>query len=90
MPSHLIPRTAGHCARLTETLAVLLLQSSKGEAMRSMIRSSFKAQRDVTDPQEIARLKSLAIVGVQNYVVFEQTGYAPSTNKDHGRADVIR
>ena len=55
------------------------VQSSKGQAMREMIRSSFKAQKHVTDPQEIARLKMLAIVGVQNYVVFEQTGCAAST-----------
>ena len=39
-----------------------------------MIRSSFKQQVGVTDPQEISRLKMLAIVGVQNYVVYEQTG----------------
>ena len=42
--------------------------------MRAMIRSNFKAQVHVTDPQEISRLKMQAIVGLQNYVVFEQTG----------------
>ena len=42
--------------------------------MRTMIRSSLKAQAAVKDTQEISRLKMLAIVGVQNYVVYEQTG----------------
>ena len=37
--------------------------------MRQMIRSSFKAQMAVTDAEEIARLKMLAIVGLQNYVI---------------------
>ena len=44
--------------------------------MRSMIRASFKAQVAVEDPAEIARLKMLAIVGLQNYVIHEQTGCA--------------
>lgn len=44
--------------------------------MRQMVRSSFKAQMHVTDPAEVARLKMLAIVGLQNYVIHEQTGKA--------------
>lgn len=51
--------------------------------MRAMIRSSFKAQVNVTDPQEISQLKMQAIVGLQNYVVFVQTGCA--NDKDRAR-----
>ena len=61
------------CMRLTYHIAA---QSAKGEAMRMMIRGQFKAQMHVTEPQEIARLKMLAIVGLQNYVIHEQTGKA--------------
>ena len=41
--------------------------------MRAMIRQSFRAQLRVTEPTEIARLKMLAVVGLQNYVIHEQT-----------------
>ena len=51
-------------------------QSAKGDAMRSMVRAQFKAQMHVEDPQEISRLKMLAVVGLQNYVIHEQTGKA--------------
>ena len=61
------------CMRLTYHIAA---QSAKGDAMRVMIRQSFKAQLHVTDPKEISRLKMLAIVGLQNYVIHEQTGKA--------------
>ena len=61
------------CMRLTYHIAA---QSAKGDAMRSMIRAQFRAQKDVTDPQEIARLKMLGVVGLQNYVIHEQTGKA--------------
>ena len=59
-------------------------QSAKGEQMRQMIRSSFKAQMAVTDTEEIGRLKMLAIVGLQNYVIHEQTGRAvEKRRRDH-------
>ena len=44
--------------------------------MRAMIRTSFRAQLHVTDKKEISRLKMLAIVGLQNYVIHEQTSKA--------------
>ena len=73
--------------------------------MRSMVRSSFKAQvrpvtlrrpalaclcparralrsqMHVTDPTEISKLKMLAIVGIQNYVIHEQTGTAVESRR---------
>ena len=42
----------------------------------TQVRSSFKAQMHVEDPTEISRLKMLAIVGLQNYVIQEWTGKA--------------
>uniref|UniRef100_A0A7S2JEG3 Complex 1 LYR protein domain-containing protein n=1 Tax=Haptolina brevifila TaxID=156173 RepID=A0A7S2JEG3_9EUKA len=69
------------CMRLTYHIAA---QSAKGEQMRQMIRSSFKAQMAVTDTEEIGRLKMLAIVGLQNYVIHEQTGRAvEKRRRDH-------
>ena len=61
------------CLKLTYHIAA---RSSKGDAMRAMIRQSFRAQLHVTDPKEISRLKMLAVVGLQNYVIHEQTGKA--------------
>ncbi len=52
--------------------------------MREMVRSSFKAQMHVTDPKEIARLKMLAVVGLQNYVIHEQTGKAIAKRGERG------
>ena len=66
------------CIKLTYHIAAA---SAKGDAMRAMIRSSFKAQAHVEDPKEIARLKMLAIVGLQNYVIHEQTGKALDKKK---------
>lgn len=66
------------CMRLTYHIAA---QSAKGEAMRTMVRGQFKSQMHVTEPQEIARLKMLAIVGLQNYVIHEQTGKAIDQKK---------
>jgi len=67
------------CMRLTYHIAA---QSSKGDAMRQMIRSSFKAQIHVEDQTEIDRLKMLAVVGLQNYVIHEQTGRAIDKRKN--------
>ena len=61
------------CMKLTYHIAA---NSPKGDAMRMMIRQSFRAQLHVTDPAEIQRLKMLAVVGLQNYVIHEQTGKA--------------
>ena len=61
------------CMRLTYHIAA---RSAKGEAMRQMVRAQFKAQMHVTDEQEVRRLKMLAIAGIQNYVIHEQTGKA--------------
>ena len=61
------------CIKLTYHIAA---HSAKGDAMRKMIRESFRAQAHVEDPKEIGRLKMLAIVGLQNYVIHEQTGKA--------------
>jgi len=61
------------CLKVTYHIAA---QSAKGDAMRAMIRQSFRAQMGVTDEKEIARLKMLAVVGLQNYVIHEQTGKA--------------
>lgn len=66
------------CMRLTYHIAAA---SAKGEAMRTMIRSQFKANIAVTDEQEIARLKMLGVVGLQNYVIHEQTGKALDKKK---------
>ena len=51
------------------------LQSSKGEAMRQMVRSSFKANMKVVDEAEIRKMKMQAIQGIQNYVIHESTRY---------------
>ena len=61
------------CMRLTYHIAA---RSAKGEAMRTMVRAQFKAQMHVTDEAEVRRLKMLAIAGIQNYVIHEQTGKA--------------
>ena len=66
------------CMKLTYHIAA---HSAKGEAMRQMVRSSFRAQLHVTDPKEIHRLKMLAVVGLQNYVIHEQTGKALEKRK---------
>eukprot|EP00965_Chrysotila_dentata_P243805 6205619-Pleurochrysis_carterae.AAC.3 len=50
-------------------------QSAKGEAMRQMVRSSFKANLLMTDTAEISKLKMRAILGIQNYVIHESTRY---------------
>ena len=55
-----------------------MAQSAKGEAMRAMIRSSFKANMHVTDPAQIAQLKMRAAVGIQNYVIHDSTRCAHS------------
>lgn len=44
--------------------------------MREMIRGQFRSNMAEADPKEISRLKMLAIVGLQNYVIHEQTGKA--------------
>lgn len=59
---------------LTPSVACpLRLQSAKGDAMRTMIRSSFKANVGVKDEVEINKLKMRAILGIQNYVIHEST-----------------
>ena len=35
----------------------------------------------VEDPKEISRLKMLAVVGLQNYVIHEQTGKAVESRR---------
>ena len=66
------------CMRLTYHIAA---RSAKGEAMRQMVRAQFKAQMHVTDEQEVRRLKMLAIAGIQNYVIHEQTGRAVESRR---------
>ena len=66
------------CMRLTYHIAA---QSAKGDAMRQMIRSQFKANMYVEDEKEIDRLKMLAIVGMQNYVIHESTSKAVEKRK---------
>ena len=66
------------CMRLTYHIAA---QSAKGDAMRTMIRQSFRAQMAVTDPKEISRLKMQAVLGLQNYVIHEQTEKALDKKK---------
>ena len=61
------------CMRLTYHIAA---QSAKGEAMRAMVRSSFKEHVHVTDPAEISKLKMRAMVGIQNYVIHDSTRHA--------------
>ena len=58
------------CMRLTYHIAA---RSAKGEAMRAMVRTQFKAQVHVEDEAEISRLKMLAVTGLQNYVIHEST-----------------
>ena len=70
--------------RLTYHIAA---QSAKGDAMRQMVRSSFKAQMHVEDPKEIGRLKMLAVVGLQNYVIHEQTGKAVESRKQQTKSN---
>ena len=66
-----------------------MAQSAKGEAMRAMIRSSFKANMHVTDPAQIAQLKMRAAVGIQNYVIHDSTRCArPCPARSDARADV--
>ena len=52
------------------------LTSKRLFSVFAMIRTSFRAQLHVTDKKEISRLKMLAIVGLQNYVIHEQTSKA--------------
>ena len=66
------------CMRLTYHIAA---RSAKGDAMRAMVRQQFRGNMEVTDPQEISRLKMLAVVGLQNYVIHEQTGKALDKRK---------
>jgi len=66
------------CMRLTYHIAA---GSAKGDAMRMMVRQQFKAQMHVTDPQEIDRLKMLGVIGLQNYVIHEQTTKAVDSRK---------
>jgi hypothetical protein len=61
------------CMKLTYHIAAA---SAKGDAMREMIRGQFRSNMAEADPKEISRLKMLAIVGLQNYVIHEQTGKA--------------
>jgi len=58
------------CMRLSYHIAA---QSAKGNAMRSMIRQSFKSNMHVEDTSEINKLKMHAILGIQNYVIHEST-----------------
>ena len=67
------------CMKLTYHIAA---QSAKGDAMRAMVRSSFKKQMHVTDAAEIARLKMIAVNGLQNYVIHESTTKAVAKKKD--------
>lgn len=71
------------CMRLTHHIAAA---SAKGEAMRMMVRSQFRANVGVTDAQEIQRLKMLGVVGLQNYVIHVQTGKALDKRGERGEA----
>ena len=66
------------CMRLSYHIAAA---SAKGNAMREMIRANFRSHMHVEDPKEIRRLKMLAVVGLQNYVIHEQTGKALEKRK---------
>lgn len=61
------------CLKLSYHIAAA---SAKGIAMRSMIRQNFRQNMAVEDPKEVRRLKMLAVVALQNYVIYEQTGKA--------------
>ena len=62
-------RSSADCLKLT---CPRRRRPHEGDAMRSMIRSQFKANMLVEDEKEIARLKMLAVVGLQNSL-YEQT-----------------
>mmetsp|Transcript_11944 Transcript_11944/g.24261 ORF Transcript_11944/g.24261 Transcript_11944/m.24261 type:complete len:116 (-) Transcript_11944:236-583(-) len=67
------------CLKLTYHIAA---NSAKGDGMRQMVRASFRAQMHVTDETEIARLKLLAVKGLQNYVIMESTSKAVARRRD--------
>jgi len=67
------------CLKLTYHIAA---NSAKGDGMRQMVRASFRAQMHVTDEAEIARLKLLAVKGLQNYVIMESTDKAVARKRD--------
>ena len=67
------------CLKLTYHIAA---NSAKGDGMRQMVRSSFRAQMHVTDEAEISRLKLLAVKGLQNYVIMESTNKAVARKRD--------
>ena len=67
------------CLKLTYHIAA---NSAKGDGMRQMVRSSFRAQMHVTEAAEIARLKLLAVKGLQNYVIMESTNKAVARKRD--------
>lgn len=67
------------CLKLSYHIAA---RSAKGDAMRQMVRSAFKAQMHVTDIAEINRLKMLAVQGLQNYVIHESTKKAVAKKRD--------
>ena len=75
------------CMRLTYHIAAA---SAKGDAMRQMIRSQFRAQIHVEDPKEIDRLKMLAIIGLQNYVIHEQTTKAVDKRRRGAKPSVTK
>ena len=67
------------CLKLTYHIAA---GSAKGDGMRQMVRLSFRAQMHVTDEAEVARLKLLAVKGLQNYVIMESTNKEVARRRD--------
>ncbi|GLE04021.1 hypothetical protein PINS_up012932 [Pythium insidiosum] len=48
---------------------VMIPQSKKGQAIKSLIRREFEKGRSETDPEKIEALKANAVRGLSNYLV---------------------
>ena len=59
------------CLRLVRHIAPGA--SAKSDNLRAHVRSEFRKNMHESDPQKIEELKSAAIKGLSNYLVFEQT-----------------
>lgn len=61
------------CLRLVNHVAG---KSNKGKALRTIVKTEFKKNSSVTDPEKILSLKSNAVRALANYLMIE------SANKD--------
>ena len=56
------------CLRLVKHMAG---NSAKGNHLRAVVRGEFKRNKDEEDPDKVAQLKTDAIRGLTNYLVYQ-------------------